>query len=170
MKWILLCLVFVASPVFGSGLDTMLQLHNQQRAKANLAPLVVDEHLTAAAQGYADYLAAKNETGHYADGQSPDARIKQAGYEWASWAENMALASSDAQATFAVWVNSSWHLANIKGDWVHCGIGCRANRWVVCFARPRLAIVVTPVTGTGTVFDRPRPVVNAWRRWCIWCR
>jgi uncharacterized protein YkwD len=68
-----------------------LQLVNQSRAEAGLAPLVYDAELDAAAENHTVWMDQTDIFDHTGEGgSSPGGRITAAGYDWMGWAENIA--------------------------------------------------------------------------------
>jgi uncharacterized protein YkwD len=79
--------------------------------------------LRKAAQGYAEFLARTNQTGHNADGSDPGQRIKAAGYDACFWAENvynqwdtpnLVPWQKAADGAMKSWRESPPHEANLK--------------------------------------------------------
>jgi hypothetical protein len=97
--------------------NALLDSTNEQRAKNDEAPLVLDTQLTSAAQSKANDMVAKNYWSHNApDGQTPWSFITAAGYPYQSAGENLAYGFSSAQDTVVGWMNSREHRANILND------------------------------------------------------
>jgi hypothetical protein len=71
----------------------IVELTNAFRATSGLQALKRDPALTTAAQGYARFLAASTAFSHEADGRRPADRIKAAGYQACTSAENLAWVS-----------------------------------------------------------------------------
>jgi len=94
---------------------------NTFRSEQRLAPLASNRALTAAARGYAEFLARSGKFAHEADGKTQDVRAKEKGYEPCLSAENLAL-NADSRG-FAVdqlardvvegWKGSPGHRRNL---------------------------------------------------------
>ncbi len=92
----------------------LLLLTNQQRIANGLAPLVLNDKLTQAAQLNADYMLKKNYWSHFApDGTSPWSFIKNAGYDYTYAGQNLARGYTSAQDAVNAWMASPDHRANI---------------------------------------------------------
>jgi len=105
----------------GSGLTALearvVELTNQERAKAGCGPLRVDQRLVKAARAHSADMAAKGYFSHTSpSGETPWDRMKKAGYP-ASGGENIAMGYPTAEAVMKGWMNSSGHRANI----LNCG-------------------------------------------------
>ncbi|MBA9001267.1 CAP domain-containing protein [Thermomonospora cellulosilytica] len=105
----------------GSGLTSLearvVELTNQERAKAGCGALRVDRRLVNAARGHSADMAAKGYFSHNSpSGETPWDRMKKAGYP-ASGGENIAMGYPTAEAVMKGWMNSSGHRANI----LNCG-------------------------------------------------
>jgi uncharacterized protein YkwD len=97
---------------------------NQHRAQAGRAGVAIDGRLTAAAQGHSDDMARRKTMTHSGgDGSDGGTRIRNAGYGWTTWAENVAAGQTTPAAVMSSWLNSSGHRANIlNGRVVHIGV------------------------------------------------
>ena len=92
----------------------VLDLINQLRVDAGCAPLVMQNQLSAAAQGHANAMAAKNFFGHASkNGAKFSARIKAQGYRGRQFAENIAAGYASAEKVVSIWMNSNGHRVNI---------------------------------------------------------
>jgi uncharacterized protein YkwD len=105
----------VAAPL--DPLTIGLNAINQERAAVGAAAVRLDARLNAAAQRFADNLAARNslDPAHEgSDGSMPWDRAAQAGYDYTWLAENAALDFvPDYEAAVEVWHNSPGHYANM---------------------------------------------------------
>jgi uncharacterized protein YkwD len=97
---------------------------NEHRAQAGRAGVVVDGRLTAAAQGHSDDQARRQTMSHSGgDGTDAGQRIRNAGYGWSTWGENVAAGQSTPADVMSAWLNSAGHRANIlNGGVVHIGV------------------------------------------------
>ena len=120
----------------------MLGAINAARARARLAPLVVDGRLEVAARGQAEDCARRDALSHEgSDGSWPWDRVARAGYRASAASENGAAGQATADAAVADWMKSAGHRANVLGDWRHMGAARAAGRsgWtyrITVFARP----------------------------------
>ena len=108
----------------------ILDLVNVERAAAGCPALASDTQLTAAAQGHAEDMAARNYFAHVSqDGRSPFDRIAAAGYTGGGYqAENIARGQADAVAVMRGWMASDGHRANIVNCvYDHLGVGYTRN-------------------------------------------
>jgi len=105
-------------------LDVVL-LVNAERASEGLAPLQIDDRLSAAAQKHAQDMAANDFHSHTgSNGSRFNERIADEGYSGGALAENIAAGYSSPAAVVAGWMNSAGHRANIlNGGLRHIGVG-----------------------------------------------
>ncbi len=121
----LLCLAFIQPrlqrnypSVLGTSvnvsIEDLLQLTNQKRAEAGLAPLVMNNELKLAAADKAKYMLEKNFWAHVApDGTTPWYFIKNAGYEYLYAGENLARGYNSAPDVINAWMASPSHRENM---------------------------------------------------------
>lgn len=104
--------------------DQVVTLTNAARQEAGCAPLGVDANLTAAAQGHAQDMAARDYFDHTTpNGVTFDQRIRAAGYSKPG-AENIARGAATAESVMDLWLNSPGHRANILNcDLTAIGVG-----------------------------------------------
>jgi uncharacterized protein YkwD len=119
-------IVVSAAPTVAS---TVIDLTNQARAAAGLAPLTEDARLTAAAAAHSADQATTRVMSHVGtDGSSPGARMTAAGYRWWTWGENVAAGQTTAAIVVDAWMNSPGHRANILNpSFVSIGVGSVAS-------------------------------------------
>lgn len=126
-----------------AALHEVLALTNAARAKAKLAPLVVNQQLMQAARQHSETMARLRRAGHSIDGTSPQQRIEQAGYRCRTWAENVAAGQPTANTVVAAWLRSRGHRANILDpNCTEIGLGVAQSAdgivfWTQVFASPR---------------------------------
>lgn len=105
--------------------NVLVDLANQDRTQNGvIAPLVINNLLTQAAQLKAEHMA---ENGYFAhnspDGLTPWYWIRQAGYRFTHAGENLAVKFSDSEAVNSAWMNSASHRANIlNGNFSEIGV------------------------------------------------
>ncbi len=143
--------------------NDVITLTNQERAKYGKPALAANARLAQAAQGHAEDMAQHNYFAHAGlDGHSPADRITAAGYQWNSYAENIADGSSTAAATVNQWINSPGHHANMLSDTVcDLGVGYAYNNgatnkyyWVQDFGRKQ-GVTTCPATPAPAATARP---------------
>ncbi len=120
-----------AQPDLGKVERAVVERTNAFRKEEDRKPLVVSEKLTAAARGFARYMAETGRYGHLADEKTPADRVTAAGYEHCTVRENIAYAfRSDGFATdalaaqfFTGWKESPGHRENmLAGEVVETGV------------------------------------------------
>ncbi|WP_275461983.1 CAP domain-containing protein [Streptomyces noursei] len=118
----------------------VVELVNAQRAQHGCAPLTADPHLTAAAQGHSDDMAARNYYAHETpEGVDPGTRMTRAGFPWMSWGENIFKSPKDPATAVDGWMNSPGHRANIlncayKATGVGVNLSSNGPWWTQDFA------------------------------------
>jgi len=102
-------------PSVHSVLQKMVSLHNSNREPTS--PLSLNSALCLAAQNHADWMARKQTMSHRGqEFSSPGLRIRQAGYEWKTYGENVAYGQTTPDEVMRVWLNSRGHRRNIKNS------------------------------------------------------
>lgn len=92
----------------------VLALVNKERATVGCPALTVNAQLTKAAQDHSEDMAAHSNMSHTgSDGSDPGQRITRAGYEWRTYAENVAYGYDTAAQVMEGWMNSPGHKRNI---------------------------------------------------------
>jgi uncharacterized protein YkwD len=92
----------------------VLTLVNAQRSANGLDPLQRASELDRAARSHSEEMAQGDFLGHAgSDGSNPAQRMQAAGYQWYTWAENVAAGYPSAQAVVDAWMNSPGHRTNI---------------------------------------------------------
>ncbi|MCX4776050.1 CAP domain-containing protein [Streptomyces sp. NBC_01264] len=92
----------------------VLALVNKERAAVGCPVLTVNEKLTKAAQDHSEDMAAHSNMSHTgSDGSDPGQRITRAGYQWRTYAENVAYGYPTAAKVMEGWMNSPGHKRNI---------------------------------------------------------
>src|SRR5262245_46316404 len=126
--------------------STIVQMTNAERSKAGLPTLRASSRLTQAAQLHADQMARLGRLEHVLSGAQyprPEDRLAAAGYQWSSYAENIAMGQSTAAAAMDAWMHSSGHRTNILSTSnTEIGIGFARDSagrpyYVQVFGRPR---------------------------------
>ena len=116
----------------------LLALHNQARAAAGLAPLVLDSKLSQSAQKHTQWMWQHNVLTHDENGVPFTQRLNDVGYSWWAAGENIAQGYRTPTAVFTGWMNSPGHRANImSGRFQQVGFGNGGVWWVADYASPR---------------------------------
>jgi uncharacterized protein YkwD len=95
---------------------SLVGLTNNERAAVGVPALSTNSRLTEAAQLQAAQMAAARELAHTlpaATYPTVEDRLTAAGYQWQSYAENIASGYSNATQTMSGWMGSTGHRANI---------------------------------------------------------
>jgi uncharacterized protein YkwD len=121
----------------------VLNLVNQERAKAGCNALTADSRLAKAAKAHSADMAARNYFDHSTpEGVTADTRVTSAGYRWSAVGENIAMGQKDPASVMAAWMNSAGHRANILNcDYRNLGVGLAYNAsntpyWTQDFGTP----------------------------------
>ncbi|MFH8681743.1 CAP domain-containing protein [Streptomyces lydicus] len=102
-----------AAPASGTA-ARILELVNNERAKAGCSPLTLNAKLTKAAQDHSKDMASHGNMSHTgSDGSDPGARITRAGYHWSAYGENIAYGYSSPESVMKGWMASPGHKRNI---------------------------------------------------------
>lgn len=106
-------------------IQRIVELVNQRRKEAGLAPVRVNATLASCAQQYSEVQAAQGAINHTGpDGSNPGQRLKRCGYAWKHYGENLAGGYVDAGEVMTAWMNSPSHRKNImNGKLKEIGIG-----------------------------------------------
>ena len=101
----------------------IVELVNEERAKAGLDPVILDSAATRAAQ-----IRAKEIVSRFShtrpNGTSFSTALKEQGISYRSSGENIAWGQRSPEAVMEAWMNSSGHRANIlKASFTHIGVG-----------------------------------------------
>lgn len=122
----------------------VLDLVNAQRRRHGCADLDLDGRLTAAARGHAEDMAGNGYFAHRSPaGDRAGDRIRDQGYAWSRFAENIARGQDSAAEVVDDWMNSPSHRENILDCRLReLGVGLifdggRTPYWVQNFATPR---------------------------------
>jgi uncharacterized protein YkwD len=107
----------------------VLNLVNQERAKAGCNALTADSRLAKAAKAHSADMAARNYFDHSTpEGVTSDVRVTNAGYRWSAVGENIAFGQKDSASVMAAWMNSAGHRANILNcNYRNLGVGLAYN-------------------------------------------
>lgn len=96
---------------------SILQLVNDERTKAGLAPLQENAALSRAAQAKLDHMFKNDYFSHTSPkGETPWYWVKQSGYSYQYAGENLAINYSSAEKQHKAWMKSETHRANILSN------------------------------------------------------
>lgn len=116
---------WLVTPALAADADDILALVNQERTSRSLAPLVLCQRLTVAAQRHSDDMVARQFFDHTnPSGQDPFERMVAIGYNYTWAGENIAVGQPTAADVMNAWMNSTGHRANILSThYTHLGVG-----------------------------------------------
>ena len=126
--------------------NSIVQQTNAERARAGATSLRSSSRLMQAAQLHAEQMARLGRLEHVLSGAQyprPEDRLAAAGYQWSSYAENIAMGQSSAATVMDSWMRSSGHRANILSTSnTEIGVGFARDSagrpyWVQVFGTPR---------------------------------
>lgn len=120
----------------------VVELVNEERAKAGCGALSIDDKLMTAAQRHSQDQADNRNMSHTgSDGSDPGQRIDRVGYTWQTYGENVAWNQQSPAAVMEAWMNSPGHRANILNcTFTEIGVGVASSNgpyWTQVFAKPR---------------------------------
>jgi uncharacterized protein YkwD len=122
----------------------VLDLVNEERAEAGLAPLRNNNLLSDAAQFMANDMSTSGQFSHVdSRGRSVGSRMTEHGYSWRNAAENIAMGQQSPEEVVQGWLNSPGHRRNLlNASYADLGFGlARSSRghyiWVQVFGRAR---------------------------------
>lgn len=122
-----------AEEAFSSAINTqnIISLTNVSRVSFGLNQLTFNSKLEKAAQAKADDMLQKGYFAHTApDGKTPWDFIANAGYNYISAGENLAVNFSEAEDVETAWMNSPGHKANILNkNFEEIGIGVSQGQY-----------------------------------------
>ena len=106
-------------------IEQVVKLTNNERAKAGLPPLKLNNKLVNAAQDHSSDMAQDDFFSHTgADGSSIGDRVKGSGYQYSRTGENIAAGQPTPEAVVRGWMNSPGHRANILNpNYTEIGVG-----------------------------------------------
>lgn len=102
----------------------VVQLTNQERVKAGLAPLTINSALTAAAQDKGNDMLEHDYFAHISpSGVTPWFWIQKHGYDYSVAGENLAIDFTNVEDVVAAWMASPSHRENIlRPDYTETGV------------------------------------------------
>lgn len=103
-----------SAPMLASEVTQVIDLLNKERAAAGCPALIPNAVLTQVAQAHSQDMAENDFFDHAgSDGRSSFQRMRDAGYDYARAAENLAAGVDTPAEAVAVWMRSPGHRANI---------------------------------------------------------
>jgi uncharacterized protein YkwD len=120
----------------------LVEAHNRERVRADLAPLRLEPRLTAAARVHARDMAEHMRLEHRgSNGSTPARRVARQGYHYRKTGENIAAGQATVADVMRSWMNSRGHRRNILGDYTEIGAACVLDPddvpyWCVEFGLP----------------------------------
>lgn len=149
----------------------LLDLTNQERVAAGLAPLKLDARLNQSASLKAGNMFAENYWAHVSpSGKQPWYWFAQAGYTYTNAGENLAMDFDTSSGTVQGWMNSPGHRANILNP-AYKDVGFAVQNGTLTGEQTTLVVAHYGATATSapanaTVSARslpatPKPVVAA---------
>lgn len=129
------------APGISAELREVVNLVNQERAKAGCKALSIDDKLMLAAQRHSqDQADHKTMTHNGSDGSDLRVRLKRVGYVYSQAAENVAWNQQSPAEVMTAWMNSTDHRKNILNcAYTEIGVGvARSNGpyWTQDFGTP----------------------------------
>lgn len=148
--------------------DSLLQLHNAERAKLGLSALRLNTTLSNSAQQKAAAMLTSDCWSHYCPpGVSPWEFFSKSGYSYIYAGENLAEGFFDTQAAMTAWMNSPTHRENIlRGEFQDIGFGVVQGTFqgvqnniviAVHFGTPQPRVTQTPPPAVAAPQPRPQP-------------
>lgn len=139
----------------------VVALTNQSRSANGLVPLAINPMLTQAAQAKADDMIVRQYFAHVGpDGEQAWDWMRRAGYAYRFAGENLALYFTSAEETYAGWLASPTHRANILSEkYSQIGIGVAQGEFngYPTFIVVQLFGLPSGVEIPGTVAVQPEP-------------
>lgn len=131
---------------------TLLGLINTYRQQNSLPALAWSSGLKRPAAWLSNDMFTKDYFSHTDSlGRIPDIRIKECGYDWKSFAENIYMGSNDPQTVFNAWKNSPTHNTNMLNPNVkEAGIGFVSSYWTLDLGSTSSTTPTTPTTPVTT--------------------
>lgn len=141
--------------------QAVVDLVNQERAKVNRKPLLVNYQLQVAAWLHNEHMVKTGCFSHGACGDGdPQDRVKQSGYKGGMVGENIAKGYRTPGEVMEGWMNSSGHRANIlNANYIDIGVAYNPSgpTWTQVFAvpDPNVPTVTAPADPATIPCDLP---------------
>lgn len=138
----------------------VLELVNQKRLEANLAPLTLSNELSQAATAKANDMYGKNYWAHISPtGATPWVFINNAGYQYLYAGENLARNFNTSREVVDAWMSSPTHRANIlKSEYKDIGLAVVNGR---LNGEETTLVVEEFGTRTAPIADAKPPIIPA---------
>jgi uncharacterized protein YkwD len=113
----------------------LVELTNKERKKAGLKPLKPNPVLFAIARAHSANMAKQGKMEHKLDGKEVDSRADDAGYDFASIAENLARGEeAEPKEVMKGWMKSKGHRENmLKAKFEEIGIGVATGKGKILY-------------------------------------
>ena len=124
---------------------------NAHRVSLGLSALSWRSDVAAVAEAHSQDMEDRDFFSHTnPDGESPGARLTEAGITYTAWGENIAWGYSTGSSVLSAWLASDGHRANIENSlYTQHGVGKVGNIWTHVFLRPR-STSAAPLAATGS--------------------
>jgi len=148
---------------------SIMELTNEQRAKAGVAPLSADYELTIAAQNKANDMLENGYWEHYHNSKSPWDWMNEASYKFSSAGENLAIDFSDVDGLVDAWMGSASHRQNLLNPiFEDIGIGIAQGQFqdhetiivVQMFGKPQIEPIASKSSNQQAVNSEPEKKVD----------
>ena len=118
--------------------EAFVALVNAHRVEVGCPELAWNGAVARVAQAHSEDMVDRSFFAHTnPDGKSPFDRLRDAGVDYASAAENIAYGYPTAAAVLAGWLGSPGHKANLENcALTEHGVGLRGTHWTHLFIRP----------------------------------
>lgn len=125
----------------------LLELHNTVRQQGRHCPRTTPEtapklswstQLTAIAHNHSENMAAQKQLSHKNPSGNTGSRLTDAGYQWRSYAENIARGVLSHKQVFELWLNSPQHCRNMLNPrYTEMGAAQVNGYWTAIYAKPQ---------------------------------
>ena len=146
---IIICFLQTGCQPIGVSDDlSLLELHNHARTNGVYCGSIIKHKapelrwnalLAQAAKNHSLEMYTQQKTSHTNIAKlNPGKRIRAAGYDWRSYAENIAAGVFTDTAVFELWLNSPAHCTNIaNSDYTEMGAAQVNGYWTALYAKPQ---------------------------------
>lgn len=122
--------------------QTLLELANAERGKVDAPPLTANLLLIKAARQHSANMARQGVLNHTLDEKGVAERLKEVGYSWSRYGENIARGQPTPAETISFWMKSSGHRENLlSNNFTQIGVAMAAGPdgqpyWTMVLATP----------------------------------
>jgi len=107
----------------------LLELTNKEREKEKLPPLKPNSLLFKIARAHSTNMAKQGKMEHVLDDKNPVQRLKESGYKYAYFGENIAYGQDDFDQLMKGWMSSEGHRKNILSkNFTEIGLGIARSK------------------------------------------